>query len=135
MPEATVGAIITRSSPEGTRVLLTRRNHEPFDGLWCLPGGHIEPYEAVLDAVCREVREETGLDFAPRFVGFFDERIPEQDHHHVVLVFEGNSTGEVVLQASEVSEYGWFTLREARSLPLAFRHNDILDAYAKEERA
>ena len=43
-------------------ILLTRRSptvREP--GKWCLPGGHVEVGEQWLDAMHREVREETGL--------------------------------------------------------------------------
>lgn len=32
------------------------------------PAGHVEPGEALLDAVRREVREETGLDFTPESI-------------------------------------------------------------------
>ena len=32
------------------------------------PAGHVDPGEAVLDAVRREVREETGLDFTPEAI-------------------------------------------------------------------
>jgi ADP-ribose pyrophosphatase YjhB (NUDIX family) len=52
MPEATVAAIITRGD-DATRVLLTRRNGQPFRGLWCLPGGHIDRFERARDAVIR----------------------------------------------------------------------------------
>jgi 8-oxo-dGTP diphosphatase len=44
-------------------VLLTRNSARgPNPGLWNLPGGGIEHGEAPLDAVVREVAEETGLD-------------------------------------------------------------------------
>jgi len=134
MPETTVGAIVTRSNADGVKILLTRRNIGPFNGQWCLPGGHIDPYETVLDAVRREVREETGLDFRPRFLGFFDERIPEQDIHHVVIVFEGPGIGDIAPQAREVAQYGWFSIPEAQSMPLAFQHNDIVRAYSERRR-
>lgn len=130
MPEATVAAIIIKKDAEGLKVLLTRRRGKPFVGRWCLPGGHIERFEPNRAAVAREVKEETGLEFAPLFFGHFDEMIPELDIHAVVLVYEGTASGLVKAEEREVSEIAWFPLEEARSLPLAFLHNEILDNYA-----
>ncbi|MFN8496128.1 MAG: NUDIX hydrolase [Caldilineaceae bacterium] len=130
MPKTTVAAIITRNVPNQLEILLARRNHEPYNGFWCLPGGHIEANEPARDAVVREVKEETGLDFAAQFFNYFDEIIPERAIHAVVLVFAGLGTGVVQAQAEEVSETGWFTVSQAQALPLAFQHNAILDAYA-----
>ena len=132
MPQATVGAIIVAWDGYAPRILLTRRNIEPFRGQWCLPGGHIERYEPAREAIIREVREETGLEFEARFFACFDEIIPERDIHAVVMVFEGPGTGTLNAHRGEVSETGWFSVDEARSLPLAFTHNQILDAYAAQ---
>ena len=54
---AAVGAIAI----EDGRILLIRRGHAPSLGLWSLPGGRVEPGESDVDAVRREVAEETGL--------------------------------------------------------------------------
>ncbi|QHW34767.1 NUDIX domain-containing protein [Paenibacillus rhizovicinus] len=54
----TGGAII--KDPEG-RILLQRRSDY---GDWGLPGGGMEPGEAVEETMIREVKEETGLDIA-----------------------------------------------------------------------
>jgi ADP-ribose pyrophosphatase YjhB (NUDIX family) len=54
-----VGAVVR---DDAGRLLLIRRGHEPSRGLWSLPGGRVEPGEALEAAVVREVREETGLD-------------------------------------------------------------------------
>jgi len=133
MPQTTVAAIIT--DVDASKVLLTRRNNEPFKGYWCLPGGHIDRYESAREAVTREVKEETGLDFDARVFSYFDEIIPDRDIHAVVLVFEGRGTGTLDAQRDEVTDIGWFSMDEARSLPLAFTHNNILDAYATRENS
>lgn len=44
------------------RVLLGRRAHAPWRGLWGSPGGFCELGEHPADTVVREVREETGHD-------------------------------------------------------------------------
>ncbi|NEE45902.1 NUDIX hydrolase, partial [Streptomyces sp. SID8455] len=54
-----VGALIT---DEDSRVLLLRRRGDDFlGGLWELPSGGVGPGERLVDALCREVLEETGL--------------------------------------------------------------------------
>ena len=129
MPITTVAAIIKNDED---KILLTRRNVEPFKGQWCLPGGHIDVDEKALDAVIREVKEETGLEFEPEFISYFDEIVPERDWHAIVLVFAGRGKGNLAAQEREVTDMGWFSLDEARSLQLAFVHNQILDEYAAE---
>jgi 8-oxo-dGTP diphosphatase len=129
MSKTTVAAIII-AQEDGTNILLALRNHEPFKGKWCLPGGHIDLYESVQEAVVREVKEEVGLDFGGHFFGYFDEIIPDYYIHAVVMVFVGSAEGALVLNPGEVTEARWYTLNEARALSLAFKHNEILDAYA-----
>lgn len=133
--KTTVGAIITRRENGFEKLLLTRRAIEPFRNCLCLPGGHIDRFETARDAIIREVKEEVGLDFVPRFFKYFDEIIPEYDWHAVVLVFTGTATGVLQPQATEVSEIGWFSPADALAQPLAFRHHDIIAAYAKRNVA
>ena len=52
-----VGAIIIRDG----RLLLGLRQGAHGSGTWCLPGGHVEPGEAISSAAARETLEETGL--------------------------------------------------------------------------
>lgn len=46
-------------------MLLGRRGHGPGLGLWDIPGGFVGEHEHPLDALRRELREETALEIEP----------------------------------------------------------------------
>ena len=129
LPKATAVAIVTREENGRTEILLTLRNSPPLEGVWCLPGGHVDQEETARDAVIREVKEETGLDFDARLFKCFDEVFPEHNVFAVVSVFVGRSSGELKPQLDEVAELRWFSIQEARSMQLAFKDNEILNCY------
>ncbi|KWT58281.1 NTP pyrophosphohydrolase [Streptomyces albus subsp. albus] len=58
-PALVVGALIIDARD---RVFLQQRaeNRRLFPGCWDLVGGHVEPYETPLQALAREIAEETG---------------------------------------------------------------------------
>ena len=55
---AAVAIIFTHKN----KILFTVRNEEPDKGTLDLPGGFIDPKENAETAVCREIKEEIGLD-------------------------------------------------------------------------
>jgi 8-oxo-dGTP diphosphatase len=62
-----VGAVVHDAAG---RLLLIRRGHAPSAGSWSVPGGRVEAGESEVDAVVRELVEETGLAVRPvRVVG------------------------------------------------------------------
>ena len=130
-PKATVIGMILRNIRGKEKILLTKRNCEPYKGKWCLPGGHIDPDEKAKEAVIREVKEETGLDFLAEFLMYFDEIIPEKDIHAVVLIFKGYSEGKLNPDEGEVSEARWVTIEEALRFELAFQHREIFELLMK----
>jgi 8-oxo-dGTP diphosphatase len=56
-----VGAAIL----DGDRVLVAQRSGGPYDGCWEFPGGKVEPGEAELSALVREIGEELGVVVQP----------------------------------------------------------------------
>ncbi|MFO7658403.1 MAG: NUDIX hydrolase [Bacteroidales bacterium] len=131
MPKATVGGIIFRENGGKTEVLLTKRNIKPFKDYWCIPGGHIEQYEDTIEAVIREVKEETNLDFQPLYLCYLDEIFPEIDLHNIVQIFYGEATNVPRAEPGEVSDIGWFDIEEALKMNLAFRHGEALRIFEK----
>jgi bifunctional NMN adenylyltransferase/nudix hydrolase len=57
--ENTVDAVVMKNA----HVLMVRRGGNPGRGLWALPGGFINEYEDKFDAVIRELKEETNINF------------------------------------------------------------------------
>ena len=128
-PETTVAAIISRLQGDDEYILITKRRINPYLNKWCLPGGHINRYETAENAVIREVREETGLDYQPKFYNYFDEIIPDKNVHAVVLVFIGVSEGVLVRDNDEVSDAKWILLIDILNYDFAFQHGEILKHY------
>lgn len=118
------------------KVLLTRRAD---NGLWCVPGGKMEPGESAEECCQREIMEETGLQIKPiRLIGVYSNR------DQLVIYPDGNKVQIVVLSfeaeilagqpglSDETTEVGYFSLNEIRSMPMHDRHQErIEDALRK----
>ena len=59
-PAVTVDVVILTVRSGHLEVLLVRRDHAPFAGMWGFPGGLVRPDESLEEAALRELRQETG---------------------------------------------------------------------------
>ena len=92
-------------------LLLGRRAVEPDARLWDTLGGFLEEGEHPLDALRRELREETGLSVEPGpFVGVFMDTYGEGDDAPAVLnlVWEATAGPGEPTAADDVTELRWF---------------------------
>ena len=126
----TAGAIIEK---EGKFLLLRRANVRVFNNYWTLPGGKIEGNETAEQAVKREIKEETNLDFEPIFFGKYPENFQEYDWKAEATIFYGNFLGDVKIN-EESSKFGWFSLGEINDMKLAFNCKRIINEFVKAKK-
>jgi 8-oxo-dGTP diphosphatase len=127
-PAATASLIIVKNN----QILLVKRKHEPFAGMWALPGGFLNcDKESLEQAAIRELKEETSLiihnesDLILLYVQSKPNRDPRGhviDHVFVPRIFIGTPAAN-----DDAAEVKYFSFDE---LPqLAFDHLESINNY------
>ena len=89
---------------DGNKILLQNRIKKDWQG-YALPGGHVELGESFVDAVIREIKEETGLVvIEPRLAGV--KQFPIYNGRYVVFLFKATKwTGNLI--SSDEGQMEW----------------------------
>jgi ADP-ribose pyrophosphatase YjhB (NUDIX family) len=128
-PAPTASALIV---DDRGRLLLARRAVEPFVGLWDLPGGYLAESEHPLDALRRELREETGFEIEPlEFVGIWMDQYGSDpdDPWTMNMYWKARPVAGELQAADDVAELGWFPTDELPSPnETAFRNVSLVIA-------
>ena len=126
-PAVTVDVVIV-TRERRPRVLLIRRKHDPFAGLWAVPGGFVDMDEALEAAAARELREETGVS-AQRLEQLHTFGDPGRDPRGrtISVAYLARVDPEEVHPeaADDAAEVGWHPLDAPPAL--AFDHAKILE--------
>lgn len=107
----------------GDTYLLQDRVKRDWQG-YTLPGGHIEPGESIVDAVVREMREETGLTVLnPKLCGV--KQFPIKGGRYLVFLFRADEfEGELV--SSEEGTMHWVRKDDLAGVNLVSDFEELL---------
>ena len=103
------------------KVLLIKRAFAPYQHLWTLPGGRIEPGETIEQCAIREVQEE--LSLTVRNVRPVMEQMLGRDGTFRLAVFATRDFSGVLRASDEVADHKWVD----PSALVAFRTTSRLD--------
>ena len=109
-----MGAVVV----DEDRLLMIRRGHGPAAGEWSIPGGRVERGELMIEALVREVLEETGLDIVvDEYMGYV-ERISD-DAHFVIHDFHATAfDAEPIRAGDDATEAMWVDLSAVAEMNL-----------------
>ena len=111
-------------------VLMQNRRKKSWPGV-TFPGGHVEPWEALVPSVIREIKEETGLDIENvKLCGvkeWFEDGVCSMVFFYKTNCFSGN------LQSSEEGEVFWVPMERISEHKLASDFMRNLELFLSED--
>lgn len=127
-PSVTVDVVIFSLVEEDLQVLLIKRKHAPFAGMWAIPGGFVRMAESLAAAAARELAEETAV------TNVYMEQLytfgaPQRDPRTrvITVAYFALVPHDAIHHrpGDDAAETAWFSVF---NLPeLAFDHREILD--------
>ena len=121
-PILTTDGLITREN----KILMVKRDIEPFKKFWVLPGGHVDYNEEVEQAIKREVKEELAINTKIKnLIGVYSDPKRDPRYHSVSVAYELKRQGGEISLNEEASAYDFFHMD---NLPrkVGFDHRKII---------
>lgn len=110
------------------KVLLIKRNNEPYKDKWALVGGALYNNETVIDGMKREIKEKTGIsDIKPYFSNIYSSVNRSPVMRMIGLSYIGFLDIEkvnILKETDKTKDSDWFSINNIPEL--AYDHSQIL---------
>ncbi|MFJ7725105.1 NUDIX hydrolase [Neobacillus sp. NPDC097160] len=114
--------VVSVSIIKGDEVLIIKENKPSAINKWNFPSGRIEYKEDILDAACREVKEESGLDVNLTGTTGIYNFISNSNDQVILFHFTGEITGgSLKIEEDEIIDSKWIKVTELMN----FDNNDL----------
>lgn len=126
-PMVVTDAVVFTVREGALDVLLIRRGHEPWKGMWALPGGFVELDESLEQACARELAEETsvtGIDLVQFHTFGAVDRDPRGRVITAAYLGVTDWRAHEPAHGDDAAEVAWVRVNELP--PLACDHNEIV---------
>jgi 8-oxo-dGTP pyrophosphatase MutT (NUDIX family) len=115
---------------DGRLLVIERSQHVRAPGMFCFPGGAVEPGESEEAAIRRELREELAVEVRP--LARLWESVTPWGVELVWWEAQLDSAAEPRPHEAEVASFHWLTTTELRAQPKLLESNHhFLDALAR----
>lgn len=114
------------------KILFGKRIGKRGYDTWCLPGGHLEYGESMIEGVKRELREETGLEAnSVEFAHMINES--RDDSHYIHVNFTADVAGEPsIVESDKFAEWKWFDMENLPD-PIFIGHQKFIPVFLKKD--
>ena len=106
---------------DGEILLLKRQKFKPQGDTWGVPAGKVDLDEKPIEALIREVREETNIEVDINQVDFFNTvyvKYTDLDFVYYIFHTKFNKKPEVKIRDKEHSKYIWASPQKALTMDL-----------------
>ncbi|MEM0200044.1 MAG: NUDIX hydrolase [Saccharolobus sp.] len=128
-PLVAVGCLIVSKDRS---VLLVKRKNPPNEGLWAIPGGKVEYGETIINALKREMKEETNLDVSVSKLVAIVEVIVK-GYHYVILDFECKPLNDNLSPSSDALDVSYIPFDKLNEIKTTQTTYEMLERYFKGE--
>ena len=111
---------------KNNQILLIERKNYPYG--WALPGGFVDKWESLQQAVLRELKEELNLEWEIiKQVGIYDDPKRDPRGHTISVAYRIQASGIPKAQ-DDAKSFEWINIEDIKNgkIKLAFDHKKII---------